>query len=1113
SAVAPQGVAGGYDGGIRVIPTTLSANGPGRGQFGANLSPGGGAGYGGTGGGNSSDIYGCEGGPSYGTSLLHEIQGGSGGAGGNRDLSLGTPYNTGGGAGGGAIEISALGTVTIDAGTTISVNGGNGGDYLPSSCATGGGGSGGSILLSGDQVINNGSLQVRGGNGGNNGGESAGDRGSGGGAGGRIALFFGSELMAGQYDLSPGQGGSGYGTDSAQPGNPGSEGSYSYFGDFADELVPPNDIPAGPPGAPAEGLGGLDLPDMNGTVSPTGPAISMISEVTYPDETLVITGENLENAVLRIWSEGETTLVQPLRTYSNRIQAVVPASLTTSTMLVWPVTSEASGVPIRVNGATAWWGWPARFIRTDLPVTGASAPWSIWPASLPGLATTSDGDPDDPTVFRIMGKNLWLKTAQPRAWLQGPGVSQWIEILSADPYTLEMRLPDGLTPGTYQVWAHNGTGGIWGWSEPVQFTVVQHLGPASPKTFDVNDYGAVPDDGQDDIAAIDAAMADAANADGGIVRFGQGEYNISRRVETPLDVPGGVRFIGVGMGDHDPDTHAISGTYTLIKYIEGQTLPHALFRLVTPYCRIEGMSLVNGADSQSNIWGYTAQGQIVLAVLEHDAVIRDTRIVMEDRRPDVPQDERADIEFRYGAFLIDAPGTANIWITGYEVHSPGTGVQIHDYTPEYTSSEPPPPSTNYLRIDNTIFRGYFENFYKIPPADGSGWGYFGSRRSAIVNYNAKCFIVENCDFRGADKANRKMFNRTILTYNTSIHNCYYAHNFSYDMGTRRALETTRKNNQGEQYLFHFRYPYGGYFDVTDAGVDFVAVNPNDPRYDGVVEDVIRQDDYTGSRILPEVGQNDHWMVYVAKGKGVGQIRLVTAVERTTNRAELAIDKPWRIIPDSTASFVLSPFYRENIVFDNTVDAGIVDTNSKTGGTQFWFNTFNNIVAGNRFRNLSYGVVFNSAFRLPTGWNLARDNEITNTSGYSGAGSYSASCYTDHYYLNNFATNPAVVASSPAQHWYEVGNIFRSNVCNDATRAGIVHGYDGGNLGRMDQVTPQPDAGLMMHVVENNVFTDMDNGLMVNPPATWPLFRHNSIDATPPVYDPSGGNTEGLLLIE
>lgn len=152
--------------------------GPG-GGFGTN--PGYGGGHGGR-GGTASSPQGTMGGEAYGN-LLTTLQGGSGGGSNNNLGSLG-------GGGGGAIEIGALGAVTV---SSIQALGGN-------SPTGGGGGAGGGILLNGNSI----SYSLLG---------TGGGAGSGtGGGGGRIALLgFGNYSIGSMPPLVTASGGNGGG--------------------------------------------------------------------------------------------------------------------------------------------------------------------------------------------------------------------------------------------------------------------------------------------------------------------------------------------------------------------------------------------------------------------------------------------------------------------------------------------------------------------------------------------------------------------------------------------------------------------------------------------------------------------------------------------------------------------------------------------------------------------------------------------------------------------------------------------------------------------------------------------------------------------------------------
>jgi hypothetical protein len=157
--------------------------GPGAGKAAKDYYSGaGGAGFGGAGatGGTltTTPTNGGAGGVVYGN-LLTSLQGGSGGAGASRPNDGVT-----GGGGGGAVEIHApTGSITLNAGSSITVNGGSG---AVGGNGASGGGSGGGLLIDAFSVTARGTLSANGGGGGSGGCCGGG----GGGGGGRIAVVW-----------------------------------------------------------------------------------------------------------------------------------------------------------------------------------------------------------------------------------------------------------------------------------------------------------------------------------------------------------------------------------------------------------------------------------------------------------------------------------------------------------------------------------------------------------------------------------------------------------------------------------------------------------------------------------------------------------------------------------------------------------------------------------------------------------------------------------------------------------------------------------------------------------------------------------------------------------
>jgi hypothetical protein len=233
------------------------------------------------------------------------------------------------------------------------------------------------------------------------------------------------------------------------------------------KLPEPIDIPHGPAGIEAPGIKATI--EMTGTVESDAPQISAISDVTFPDETLVITGDDLENAELIIWSDGNIEKVKPLKTATDRMVAVVPGKLPVAAMLIWPVKQGKYGNPIRINGAIAWWVWPTEMYSSE-----------------------------EKQKIRITGKNIKLKQGLPGVYLKGPGFEGFIDVDISEPYHIQAEVPANLKTGKYNVWVHNSTGGKYGWSEPVTFTVKQKPYKKELDLFEVDDFGAIANDKIDD---------------------------------------------------------------------------------------------------------------------------------------------------------------------------------------------------------------------------------------------------------------------------------------------------------------------------------------------------------------------------------------------------------------------------------------------------------------------------------------------------------------------------------------------------------------------------------------------------------------------------------------
>ncbi len=119
-------------------------------------------------------------------------------------------------------------------------------------------------------------------------------------------------------------------------------------------------------------------------------------------------------------------------------------------------------------------------------------------------------------------------------------------------YYLQVNL-NNMKPGKYQLMVHNGYGGHYGWSAPVEFTVKAQTARSQWEalgTFDVTDFGAKGDSYTNDTGAIIAAMAAAERNGGGIVYFPAcNDSKAFYRITDTIYVPNNVTVLGDGSGN------------------------------------------------------------------------------------------------------------------------------------------------------------------------------------------------------------------------------------------------------------------------------------------------------------------------------------------------------------------------------------------------------------------------------------------------------------------------------------------------------------------------------------------------------------------------------------
>ncbi len=789
-------------------------------------------------------------------------------------------------------------------------------------------------------------------------------------------------------------------------------------------------------------------------IKETIPAISMVSESTFPNETMVITGWGLKGAELIIRSGSVERHIIPLMTADDKMMAVIPNDFPVGITQIIPEKGKIKGESYTINAPEVWWHFPEH------------------------VTESSNGS------FSVFGRNLVLKGSKPQALLK-QGVKEIpLTILDTTSYKLSFQIPSNLLSGQYLLLLKNSKEENWNKTIEITFDKEYCKQAINPRQVNASDYGAVANDERDDYYALTKAL-EALKPNGGTLLLEAGVYQLSR----PLVInTANIIIKGQGKGVYNRETQLLENRFTLLTYIDVQKLPRDLIRVEAPNVTITRIAAINGNSGNK---------ENAIGIYAPKADIHDVNLVLQDKRDwgfsdlgpkygEMNQIDDSKIPNpinECGALYILAYGQLDMLFYDSEVHTAGPGILIGEMPP-FNREKNVDAIISSIKINKVHFYGYYT---------GEPYGYgkkssVGSGRSAgIILFNARNIDVENCTFQSANRTGSRYLGRTVLSLNTSNTNLHFAHNSSTNVSPHTSVKNIEPN-QGEQYLFHYRYPYGGMFRSDGSEATKVTFNmgnykPGDEEpFKGSIHVV--DDNY--SRVLEEVGTNDNWYVYIFSGKGVGQYRQVKSKKINGKIVCLSLDKPWRVTPDSSSRLHLTPYYRHIVLNDNTIDTRELVKDYKSHGVCFWFYSMDNIVANNRFKNLTSGIIYNSHYRGETGWNLTVGNLVENVDGYSGDTSLEPSGYCDHFRIMKNWPDESI------RGWYEVGNIARNNTFRNVKVGAFLHGRYEYKKSNKSYVKHE-NAGIVMAVIENNTFLGVDKGIVVGNPANNCLIRNNSIN--------------------
>lgn len=818
--------------------------------------------------------------------------------------------------------------------------------------------------------------------------------------------------------------------------------------------------------------GGKSLPEMQKEPDEGAPVISGVTDLTYPDETLTISGENLTGASLILWTEGQLRAVEPLRADNTKLQAVVPPDLEKSMILVWPQNDSGIGRPLKVNAPAVWW--------TD-------------------RGTLLAGQPRQ--EIRFFGKSLSIDGRAPVVVGEyGNGERELLDVRDANPYEIRAELRTNLPAGiSCTFYVHNGTGGEYGWSAPITLETAEN--PVFPEealpVVRVENYGAVADDGLDDSDAIRRAIDAAAQLGGAVLQFGQGEYNVSQTIEIPDCFPKGLYIRGVGTGEYDfgstllpgeYEHRGLDGTFTAVRFLDPAHVPENTIRIQGDHIVLKDLT-VYGAEG--HVDGYSmAYGHTVASYGSH-ILFDHVRMIKADLR-DFNTNPAARLMCSNHIFV--AGGSQDIQILRCEFHTKACAIWINHYEGEDQSVLfDDSTQVRHVRIADCDFYGYTSPYThpdgRKPIADE------GEVSRGITAMNCDSVIVEHCRFQGFDQAHCRVLTRTMYIPISANH-MYIANNWMHNVGS--TPETGFDGNTGEQILFHGGMHLGGIYNVLHNEGTALTVRTDNIQVKDENGCYIRPDTTitnAGSRIQEGLKKGKRGMAYICAGKGVGQIRQIDGYEIREGEVVFHLAEPWITEPDETSIVIETAPFRENIVFRNTImkDKPTLAQGYKSGGVLMFFDSYSNIIAENDIRNLAFGVALNTAFKAPLLWNTVRDNAFSGIQeAYKDAMQGGDSTRNSTFFCESVVGNAGENAGWDTYNiWYTVGNVFRNNrCCNGDTAAELATNrwHRLHNSGLEDY--HGEEKGNALTVLENNTFKEVADGVLVGNPAYWSLIRNN-----------------------
>lgn len=806
------------------------------------------------------------------------------------------------------------------------------------------------------------------------------------------------------------------------------------------------------------------------------PEISRVSPFTN-NETIQIFGENLKDCEVYAWQPptGNNTSKASVASSAQQLPAI-------SALAAEPPKGSKK---LTVVSST----YQAAFADAST-VSGVSVIWvknngvysKPWLANLPEIWSQSVTEAIAGERVQLYGQNLYDRNLSgkqiPTVYLKNTETNQiykatWglandQEMPNQNEHKFEFILPPDTPAGQYDLWVHNGTGDVYGWSNKASIKILDKYDLIGYQLMEWNRTGVqtgnqeidekdiyrrtidAPKDGDliDSTKTIQTVIDQVYRHGGGVVQLAPGSFGITHT----LELKPGVILRGSGkdattitvaygqkMDEYWPSiipasraAGAKGWAADYEPYLKGNGTPMIW---VQKTAGMEDLQLIGGNGVGSLILVATADGTTAEKVFFNHI--------------------KADYN---GQSALLANGS---WTAQYQ------GIIVLSQTKQFTiwqSDIVAPNALNMLPSKHEYVR-LIGNTFEVSPAQGSINTFVGS------SYNS--MFVENNFINGKRSFMSQMG---------------YSGNWIFQ---NRSTGVGRGINGQEEFMSEYGSMswYGQAAAIDSDSITVPAVTDAFPIKYGSGGNI--KDNFNDMQLF----------IYVAEGRGLGQYRRVIAFEG----GEFKLDEPWSVTPDTSTKFALLTASVHNMWVNNTTSEG-------DGISQFVYGAgIDNIIAGHEMLDNGgismWALEFqtNADGTLKQGGVLAFNQVKNNVERYSGTNNSGIILWSQS------GSNPYY----KGKPYNIVGNLVRGNIITGSAEAAVLRNQTGAtwrywvNPAVQLSFDPTKTSGIQinggLNIVEQNFIIGMPVGIRIRGDGEYNIIKSNRIDysSTVTVLDETG----------